>query len=552
VAVISQELQNSIDAFNAVPALGAKGQEVSRLKELVQYLLDLSHAKSDAVLAKASLFDPYAFCLAWGEGRFGARARRLKIECAEPPATYPALYGDRDQLARILSILAQLLAEAYQTEVVWLSISAMTRGCTLTLSLPPGLSPSCGPSLEVLQHEKDIRLELARQLSMLHGGHIRFVKDGQGVSLALLLPYPTLHGAIRTMPDDSRHMLCIGSDKVVASGFSLSTEEPLQVLPYNAVFNQDISEADRLLICVDPADIDYGTSAALSFMLDQDIVQKAEAYIALHPGSGEAVLGQSSDAAGLLRSILVSNASSALLIIGNEAALHLDMARIQGLAQNAGVRLVACASPAAAEAALSRWQPALFLVFETKLESQGFGPLLQRFPRVPLIVVSRCFVMKEEWASAFSRPHTIFCNIGEVFSDVLLQLVQRSLAGQKFLPAATAAIVAKCIFFLNKTYAEHLSRWRLASLLNTSEDYLSRIFHNQMGISLWEYLTRLRIQHAIDFLRSTGASLSEIADRTGFRDEAYFCRVFKRITNVTPGSFRGSSSAEVRKVQKSD
>ncbi len=551
VAVISQELQNSIDAFNAVPALGAKGQEVSRLKELVQYLLDLSHAKSDAVLAKASLFDPYAFCLAWGEGRFGDRARRPKIECAEPPATYPALYGDRDQLARILSILAQLLAEAYQTEVVRLSISAITRGCTLKLSLPPG-PPPCGPSPDVLQHEKDIRLELARQLSMLHGGQIRFGNDGDGVSVMLSLPYPTLDGAIRTMPDDSKHVVCIGPGQAGTSAFSLSTEEPLRVLPYNAVFGQDISEAGGLLICVDPADIDSEASAALSFMLDQDIVQKAEAYIALHHGSGEAVLGQASDAAGLLRSILVSNASSAILIIGSEAASRPDMARIQGLAQEAGMRLVACSSPAAVEAALNRWQPALFLVFETRLETQGYGPILQRFPGTPLIAASRFFATKEEWAGAFARPHTVFCNTGEVFSDLLLQLIQRSLGGQKFLPAPTAAVVAKCIFFLNRTYAEHLSRWKLASLLNTSEDYLSRIFHNQMGISLWEYLARLRIVRAIDLLRSTGASLSEIADRTGFRDEAYFCRVFKRITNATPGSFRGSPSFEVRKVQKSD
>lgn len=552
VAVLSRELQNSIDAFNAAPALGAKGQEVSRLKELVQYLLDLSQAKSDAVLARASLFDPYAFCLAWAEGRFGDRVHRLKIECAEPPATYPALYGDRDRLARILSILVQLLAEAYQTEVVRLSLSVLVQGCSLTLSLPPE-SPPCGPSPDALQHEKDIRLELARQLSMLHGGHIRFGNDGDGVSVVLSLPYPTLDGAIRSMPDGSRQVVCIGPDELVASAFSLSTEEPVRVLPHSAVFGQDISaEADRLLICVDPAGIDHGTSAALSFMLDQDIVQKAEAYIALHPGSGEAVLGQASDAASLLRSILVSNASSAILMIGSEAALRPDMARIQALAQEAGLRLVACSSPAAAEAALTRWQPALFLIFETRLEAQGYGPMLQRFPGVPLIAASRFFATKEEWAGVFARAHTIFCNTGEVFSDLLLQLIRRSVGGQKFLPAPTAAIVTKCIFFLNKTYAEHLSRWKLASLLNTSEDYLSRIFHNQMGISLWEYLARLRIVHAIDLLRSTGASLSEIADRTGFRDEAYFCRVFKRITNVTPGSFRGSSSAEVRKVQKSD
>ena len=92
----------------------------------------------------------------------------------------------------------------------------------------------------------------------------------------------------------------------------------------------------------------------------------------------------------------------------------------------------------------------------------------------------------------------------------------------------------------------------MASYLNTSEDYLSRIFHTQMGISLWNYLARLRVQHAIGLLYSTGAGLAEIADLTGFQDEAYFCRVFKRIAGATPGYFRSRSFSDVRKVQESD
>jgi len=130
--------------------------------------------------------------------------------------------------------------------------------------------------------------------------------------------------------------------------------------------------------------------------------------------------------------------------------------------------------------------------------------------------------------------------------------VCRILVGKKFLASSTAAIVAKSILFLNKWHAGPLSRWKLASSLNTSEDYLSRIFHMQMGISLWGYLARLRVVHAIRLLQSTGASLAEIADRTGFKDEAYFCRVFRKIIAATPGSFRSKSFANVRKVQEPD
>jgi len=257
-------------------------------------LLDLSQAKSDAVLAKASLFDPYAFCLSWAEGRLDDSACGLKIACAEQPASYPALYGDRDRLARILSILAQLLSETYQTDVLWLSFSVVTQGCTLVLSLPPGRLPSRSDH-DIFQHGKDIRLELARQLSVLHGGHIRFVEDREGPSVILSLPYPTLQGAIRTMPDDSKRVLCFCPDRAVARAFSHSVEKSMLVLPYNAVFSQNISEAERVLLYLDPADIDHETLAALSFMLDQDIVQRAEIYIALHPGVGEAGGGSTLD-----------------------------------------------------------------------------------------------------------------------------------------------------------------------------------------------------------------------------------------------------------------
>ena len=54
VSVISREIQSSIEAFDKISKLGAKGMqelEASRLKELVRYLIDLSQAKSESVLS---------------------------------------------------------------------------------------------------------------------------------------------------------------------------------------------------------------------------------------------------------------------------------------------------------------------------------------------------------------------------------------------------------------------------------------------------------------------------------------------------------------------
>ena len=59
-----------------------------------------------------------------------------------------------------------------------------------------------------------------------------------------------------------------------------------------------------------------------------------------------------------------------------------------------------------------------------------------------------------------------------------------------------------------------------------------------MGISPWDYLNRYRIQLAGELLRTSGKTINEIAGEVGFQDQAYFCRVFKKIVGVAPGKMR--------------
>ena len=74
--------------------------------------------------------------------------------------------------------------------------------------------------------------------------------------------------------------------------------------------------------------------------------------------------------------------------------------------------------------------------------------------------------------------------------------------------------------------------------MNISEDYLARIFRREVGLSPWEYLGIFRIQLASDMLLNTGKTLSEIAEDTGFMDQAYFSRVFRKIKGFSPGVLR--------------
>lgn len=99
-------------------------------------------------------------------------------------------------------------------------------------------------------------------------------------------------------------------------------------------------------------------------------------------------------------------------------------------------------------------------------------------------------------------------------------------------------LVNKAVLYFDRHYQTNVSRWKLASSVHVSEDYLTRVFHKDMGISPWEYLSRLRIARSCELLRSSARSIQEIAQMVGFSDQAYYCRVFRKITGRTPSKYR--------------
>lgn len=78
----------------------------------------------------------------------------------------------------------------------------------------------------------------------------------------------------------------------------------------------------------------------------------------------------------------------------------------------------------------------------------------------------------------------------------------------------------------------------LASRLGVSLAHFSRIFKEKNGISPIRYLTNIRIQKAMNDLLNTEYNLREISERNGFSGQNYFCKVFHRVTGMTPMEYR--------------
>lgn len=74
--------------------------------------------------------------------------------------------------------------------------------------------------------------------------------------------------------------------------------------------------------------------------------------------------------------------------------------------------------------------------------------------------------------------------------------------------------------------------------LGENRSTLSKKFHRMQGVTMIEYMMRLRMQNALAELRKTRDSVADIAARCGFGDQAYFAKQVRRFTGCSPLEFR--------------
>ncbi len=77
-----------------------------------------------------------------------------------------------------------------------------------------------------------------------------------------------------------------------------------------------------------------------------------------------------------------------------------------------------------------------------------------------------------------------------------------------------------------------------AAYLKVSQSHLSREFYRNTGMKPIDYLTRMRLEKAVDLLGSTSMKIAEIGKACGFSGSNYFSKVFRKHMNMTPVQFR--------------
>jgi AraC-like DNA-binding protein len=131
----------------------------------------------------------------------------------------------------------------------------------------------------------------------------------------------------------------------------------------------------------------------------------------------------------------------------------------------------------------------------------------------------------------------------EMFKDALQRLsvfASRALEGPKSMRLDTT------LQYMKDNFSEPLRLSSVARKAGFSVPAFSRIFKQATGTSFLAYLRNVRVEHAKMLLRTTTLSAEQIAQACGFQSQHHLIRSFKKVTNLTPGSYRKEVTSRSR------
>ena len=476
-------------------------------------LMDFALARLDEFPLRKTIFDPE--------------------ELLPKIGNFPLLSGDTARLARCFSLIQEQYGSAdianYTAELTYGGLSISFHG------------KSKSKKTDKTERARQLSLLLAERIILMHGGVFSHDRDHCKVTL----PWPTLTGQ-----EPSKNPVST-SDRV------LVLSDPV-LLPANFFLLPQIRDADKTLPGK-TAFITWNAAGTGTGDLIKVAGMKRKSEFANIPflcyGVPSGAGGPLDSAPTLIDAVefaLKSPKKGTVLFIGSreywgddpEQLIHppLPQSPANQKRKKTGKEnrpeIISIDSMAVFNETVGEVSP--LLIFFNSLDIEG-AAAVRRHPltvMVPIVMISDKIENAADVTSLSRYSRLIICHRAALTSPEFKTRIQAVIGGAEILPPHTGVLVKKAILYFGRNAESHISRWKLADSVNVSEDYLTRIFHREMGLSLWDYLNRLRIFLAADLLRRTDDTIQDIASRTGFHDQAYFCRVFKKIYGVPPGQLR--------------
>lgn len=110
-------------------------------------------------------------------------------------------------------------------------------------------------------------------------------------------------------------------------------------------------------------------------------------------------------------------------------------------------------------------------------------------------------------------------------------------------PEATDSIqsgIRMAVQYINQHFQENLSLTDVAEKFHIESSYFSRMFRKETGDTFVVYVSKKRMEKAVEYMKKTDTSLTEIAFLVGYDDYTYFNKVFRKMMGSSPREYRNA------------
>ncbi|SMG36583.1 response regulator transcription factor [Paenibacillus aquistagni] len=108
--------------------------------------------------------------------------------------------------------------------------------------------------------------------------------------------------------------------------------------------------------------------------------------------------------------------------------------------------------------------------------------------------------------------------------------------------------VQDVIQYIESHYQDKITLEMIADHVNFSENYLCRVFKEQVGTSLITYINHVRMDKAAALIMQGSTYMKEVASLVGISDQFYFNRLFKKQFGISPSEYKSRQLASTRQL----
>ncbi len=161
--------------------------------------------------------------------------------------------------------------------------------------------------------------------------------------------------------------------------------------------------------------------------------------------------------------------------------------------------------------------------FAKTLMERATADLCMEYHKSGLIAIKNA--LHDKNLDCFSCLNTLFTVLNAIKTDA---------------PFAETDEIANALHYLENNYFNHIDLTTLASQFGFSRAYFSTLFTKRTGETPYDYLTKIRIERAKEYLKQGRHSVEEIAYSVGFSSLQRFSEAFKKRVGLSPLQYRKS------------